>query len=485
MTTTSDHAQATSTATPSRMLRYLPTSALIIDLLLMTIVGLVAIVGRRHLDLFASSASVEEQVVIAGPLMILGWIAALVILGAYHRDVFGVGTDEYRRVLDASLLAAGITGVGSYLVKFDLSRGFFVLAYGLGVPALFLGRFLLRRALHTARRRGLLRQRVLISGTRSHVDEIAGVLGREPWLGYEVIGALTPEYDLSEETATGLPVVGNSDEVTSLVAHHRADAIFFAGGAVGSSAQFRRVVWDLEQSQVQVVIAPSVTDVSNERISIRPVGGLPLMHIEPPTWSDASRWGKRAFDLFGSAVLIMAFAPLFLVVALQIKLHDRGPVFFRHNRVGRNGNEFSCFKFRTMIQDAEALVTGLQEAHGASALLFKMKDDPRITPPGRWMRRLSVDELPQLFNVFLGHMSLVGPRPQVAREVALYDSSMSRRLHVRPGMTGLWQVSGRNDLTVEEAVRLDLYYVDNWSMLQDLSILGRTVGAVLSSRGAY
>nr|WP_276509605.1 sugar transferase [Nocardioides marinisabuli] len=467
------------------MLRYLPTSALIIDVVLMTVVGLVAIVGRRYLDVFASSASVEQQLVIAGPLMITGWIVTLMILGSYHHDVFGAGTDEYRRVLNASLLAAGATGVGSYLLKFDLSRGFFVLAYGLGIPALFLGRFLLRRALHTARRRGLLRQRVLIAGTRSHIDEVAGVLGRELWLGYEVIGALTPEYDLSEETATGLPVLGNANEATSLVKHHRADALFFAGGAVGSSAQFRKVVWDLEQDQVQVVIAPSVTDISNERITIRPVGGLPLMHIEPPTWSDASRWGKRTFDLIGSAALICAFAPLFLLIALQIRLYDRGPIFFRHNRVGRNGDEFACFKFRTMVQNAESLVADLQEENGASALLFKMKDDPRITPPGRWMRRLSVDELPQLFNVFLGQMSLVGPRPQVAREVALYDDSMSRRLHVRPGMTGLWQVSGRNDLTVAEAMRLDLYYVDNWSMLQDLSILGRTVGAVLSSRGAY
>ncbi|MDO3396329.1 sugar transferase [Nocardioides sp. SOB44] len=485
MTTTSENTQTLTSASPHRLLRYLPASALLIDALLVAVVGLVAIVGRRELDVFASSAQVESQLAVAGPLMIAGWIAMLAILGAYHRDVFGAGTDEYRRVLNASLLAAGVTGVGSYLVKFELSRGFFILAYGLGVPALLFGRFALRRALHSARRRGLLRQRVLIAGSRSHIDEVARVLAREPWLGYEVIGALTPEYDLSEETATGLPVVGNANEATTLAKAYSADSIFFTGGAVGSSSQFRQAVWDLEHESIQVVIAPSVTDISNERIRIRPVGGLPLMHIEPPTWTDASRWGKRLFDSLGSLGLILAFSPVFLLAATQVKLHDRGPIFFKQTRIGKDGREFQCFKFRTMVQNAESMVAELQEQQGQSALLFKMKDDPRITPPGRWMRRLSVDELPQLFNVLLGHMSLIGPRPQVAREVALYDDSMSRRLHVRPGMTGLWQVSGRNDLTAEEAIRLDLYYVDNWSMLQDISILAKTLGAVLSSRGAY
>jgi exopolysaccharide biosynthesis polyprenyl glycosylphosphotransferase len=485
VTTTSEHTQTVATATPSRMLRYLPASALLIDAALMTVVGLIAIVGRRTLDVFASSARVEDQLVVAGPLMIVGWIVTIALLDGYHREVFGAGTDEYRRVLNASLLAAGITGVACYLAKFDLSRGFFLMAYGLGVPALILGRVLLRRALHTARRRGLLRHRVLIAGSRAHIDEVARVLGREPWLGYEVIGALTPEYDLSEETATGLPVLGNAADATSVAKAAGADALFFAGGAVGSSSQFRQMIWELERDSIQVVIAPSVTDISNERINIRPVGGLPLMHIEPPTWTDASRWGKRLFDFCGSLSLLIVFTPLFLLAAAQIKLHDRGPVFFKQTRIGKDGYEFGCYKFRTMVQNAEALVADLLEQQGQSALLFKMKDDPRVTPPGRWMRRLSVDELPQLINVLLGHMSLIGPRPQVAREVALYDDSMSRRLHVRPGMTGLWQVSGRNDLTPEEAIRLDLYYVDNWSMLQDLSILSRTLGAVVTSRGAY
>lgn len=467
------------------MLHALPLTALLIDLAVMIGVGLIAIVGRRELEIFTASANVEDSVTVAGPLIILGWLATIALSGGYKADIFGAGMDEYKRVFNASLVAAGLAGVGCYLAKFDLSRGFFLLAFSIGIPVLLLGRMTLRRAVQTARRHGSLRQRVIIAGSRSHVDEIAAVLRRESWLGYDIVGALTPEYDLSEETATGVPVLGNSSDATSAVKTHLADVIFFAGGSVGASSQLRRTLWQLERHHVQVVIAPSVTDISSERIKIRPVGGLPLIHIEPPTWSDASRWGKRTFDLVGSTLLILAFAPLLAFTALQVKLHDGGPVFFRQTRIGKDKQEFGCFKFRTMVVNAEAMVAALREKQGQAALLFKMKDDPRITKPGKWLRRLSIDELPQLFNVWLGDMSLVGPRPQVAAEVAMYDDSMSRRLHVRPGMTGLWQVSGRNDLTPEEAIRLDLYYVDNWSMLQDLSILSRTVGAVLASRGAY
>ncbi|MBF4164008.1 sugar transferase [Nocardioides acrostichi] len=470
---------------PSRFLHYLPATALLIDTVVMVVIGLVAIVGRRELGFFRSSVSVEDSLSVAGPLIILGWLLMLALRGSYKTDVFGAGTDEFRRVFNASLMAGGLTGVGCYLVKFDLSRGFFMLAFGLGVPALLFGRAGLRAALQGARRRGGLRQRVLLTGSRSHVDEIASVLRRETWLGYEIVGALTPEYDLSEETASGIPVLGNTDDVVKLARISRADTILFAGGSTGSSNQLRKVVWELEQSHVQVVVVPSVTDISSDRVKVRPVGGLPLIHIDPPTWLDASRWGKRAFDIAGSGALIVLFAPLLMLSAFQVKAHDRGPIFFRQTRTGKDGEEFACLKFRTMVVDAEARLAQLHEQSGYSGGLFKMKDDPRITAPGKWLRRFSIDELPQLFNVFRGDMSLVGPRPPLPSEVADYDDDTIRRLRVRPGMTGLWQVSGRSDLSWHEAIRLDLYYVDNWSMLQDLSILARTLGAVTSSRGAY
>ena len=469
----------------SRYLRALPLTALSIDVAVMVGIGLIAIVGRRELDIFTSSASVESSVTVAGPLIIAGWIATIALTGGYKRDLFGAGTDEYRRVFNASVIAAGLSGVGCYLAKYDLSRGFFLLAFGAGIPALLVGRLLLRRAVQQARKHGSLRQRVLIAGSRSHVDEIAAVLRRETWLGYEVVGALTPEYDVAEETASGVPVLGNTTDATHMVGAARADVIFFAGGSVGASSQFRNSLWELERHDVQVIVAPSVTDISGERINIRPVAGLPLIHIDPPTWSDASRWGKRTFDLVGSAVLIAAFLPLLLFIAAQVKIYDRGPILFRQTRTGKDGREVACLKFRTMVVDAEEKLAALQQEIGFSGGLFKLQDDPRVTSPGKWLRRFSLDELPQLLNVLRGEMSLVGPRPPLPHEVEAYDARTSRRLHVRPGMTGLWQVSGRSDLTWAETVRLDLYYVDNWSMLQDLSILGRTVGAVLGSRGAY
>jgi exopolysaccharide biosynthesis polyprenyl glycosylphosphotransferase len=469
----------------SRALRYLPVSALVLDLAVMVGVFVLAVLGRNRLDVFDTQSDVANSLQVAGPLTLLAWLLVIATFGGYRNDVFGAGTDEYKRVFNASVVSAGLLGVGCYLAKFQLARGFFVLAFGLGIPALLLSRWLLRKAVHRARRQGRLQYRVVIAGSPQHVDEIAAVLQRESWLGYHVAGALVPATDLREETATGVPVVGTTANATQVVRSIGADVIFFAGGALTSSTQLRQVAWDLEKDEVQVVVAPSVTDVSNERVRVRPVGGLPLMHIDPPRATDASRWGKRLFDIVGSGALIIAFAPIFLFASLRIWLHDRGPILYRQTRIGRDGEEFSCLKYRSMVTNADELIAQLQADLGQSALLFKMKEDPRITKPGSWLRRYSVDELPQLFNVLRGDMSLIGPRPQVAREVALYSNAMSRRLRVRPGMTGLWQVSGRSELSVEEAIRLDLYYVDNWSMLQDLSILTRTVGAVFGSRGAY
>ncbi|MDN4174537.1 sugar transferase [Nocardioides sp. SOB77] len=466
-------------------MRYLPAATFTLDAALIAGAVLLAVVGRKSFGIFPSPADVSERLGTFGPLMVLGWIGTLALSGAYSDSVFGAGTDEYKRVFNGSMVAAALVGVGCFFADYPLSRGFYFLAFAIGIPGLLLGRALVRSALHQARRRGSLLHRVLIAGSPAHVDEIAAVLRRERWLGYRVVGALTPAHYLEEETRSGIPVLGNSDDITSVVLESGADVVFIAGGALGSATQMRRLAWDLEHERVQVVVAPSVTDVSGERVRVRPVGGLPLMHIDPPRATDASRWGKRLFDVVGSAGLILAFSPIFIVAALQIKLHDRGPVLFRQTRVGQDGREFACLKFRTMVVDAEERLRELHATQGYEAGLFKMKDDPRITKPGRWLRRLSIDELPQLFNVLIADMSLVGPRPPLPLEVARYEGDTVRRLRVRPGMTGLWQVSGRSDLSWSEAVRLDLYYVDNWSMMQDLSILAKTFGAVFGSRGAY
>jgi len=468
-----------------RALSYLPATALVVDVVAIAATAALAISGRNQLPIFQGNNDVSGTLGVVGPLMFVAWILAIAALGGYSKSAFGAGPDEYRRILNSSLVTAAVVGIGCYLAKFQLSRGFFLLAVGIGIPLLLLGRFALRRALHRAHRRGALLQRVVIAGRPSHIDEIAAVLRRESWLGYDVIGAATPLGHVADATDSGIPVLGDAADLGQIALAEDVDVVFFASGAFRTSGDMRQAAWDLEQQKAHVVVAPSVTDVSRERVTIRPVGGLPLMHLDQARSANASRWAKRTFDIIGSGLLILALSPVLIATAAIVKLHDRGPVFFKQTRVGRDGAEFGCFKFRTMVTDAEMMVASLQEEQGTSALLFKMKDDPRITGPGKKLRRYSIDELPQLFNVFLGTMSLIGPRPQVPREVALYDGTMSRRLRVRPGMTGLWQVSGRNDLSVEDAIRLDVYYVDNWSMMQDLSILARTVGAVFGSRGAY
>ena len=486
MTVLSERLAGPVTTGPSRAVRYVPTTAFLVDLGVMVAACLLAVLGRHHLPIFNTVSDVSSSVATVGPLLVLSWTALLWLAGAYRTDVFGAGTDELKRVFSASMYAAGLLGVGCYLAHFALSRGFFALAFVVGVPALFAGRVVLRRVLHRARARGVLQERVLIVGGPRQVDDIAAVVRRERWVGYSIVGAVVPTGFDDPETPSGVPVLARAEDLSSLPEWCTdTDVVFVAGGLPYSSSELRQLLWDLEEHDVQLVVAPAVTDVSGDRVRVRPVGGLPLVHLEGARWAKATRWAKRSFDVAGSSLLLLAGLPVLIAAALWIKVHDGGPVLFRQARTGRDGVEFACLKFRTMVVNAEELLARLHEEQGYTQGLFKMKDDPRITRPGKLLRRFSLDELPQLLNVLRGDMSLVGPRPPLPTEVATYDDGTARRLRVRPGLTGLWQVSGRSDLSWEDSVRLDLYYVDNWSMLQDLSILGRTVGAVLGSRGAY
>lgn len=413
------------------------------------------------------------------------WVLAVSVCRGHDGMALRAGVEAYRRLVKATAATAALVGFACYLAAVELNRNFFVLALGSGLALMCLDRVALRRAATVLRRHGLLVQRVLIVGEESHVDEFSAVMDRHEALGYVVVGALTPLGE-GRQTEGGVRILGEAAEARHMAYVARADLLLFAGGGVRSSADLRRVTWDLQDHPVRVAVAPSVTDIAPERIRMRPVGGVPLLDLEKPGAAGASKKGKRLFDIVFSLMLILATSPLFLFVAWKIRRHDGGPIFFRHERIGRDEVPFGCWKFRTMGVNADQLLAELLAERGVDGAIFaKLKDDPRITPPGRWLRRLSLDELPQLFNVLLGHMSLVGPRPQVAAEVAEYDEVMARRLHVKPGMTGLWQVSGRSDLSVPDAIRLDAYYVENWSMLRDLSILFRTPLAVLGSRGAY
>jgi len=470
---------------PSHSARLIPLVAAIGDFFLLAVATVVAMIGRQELTFFDPRTDIAGFVsAAAGPLLV-GWLAMLLTVGAYARDIFGASTDEYKLVIKASVLSAALVGIGCYLTGFPLSRGFFLLVFTLGTPMLLLWRFAFRRSIQHTRRHGHLRQGVIIAGNPSHVDDVAAVLRRESWLGYTVLGALTTPGTELVETPAGIPVLGSTTDMGAAIDGVSADIIIFADGAFASSHELRRAMWDLEDHSVQAIVVPSLTDVSSERLKVRPVAGLPLVHLEAPRTLHASHWAKRAFDIVGSLAILVLSAPITLGTALAVKFNDGGPVLFRQTRIGRDGRPFSCLKFRSMVVNAEQLRSDLMVNHERSAVLFKMANDPRVTRPGKWIRRLSLDELPQLINVLRGQMSLVGPRPPLPHEAASYGSDMSRRLRVRPGMTGLWQVSGRSDLNWEDTVRLDLYYVDNWSMVQDLAILMRTVSAVLSSRGAY
>ena len=413
----------------------------------------------------------------------LAWLSLLTVVGAYSLPQLQTGMDEYHRVNLASLTLAGVIGVGCYLLEVELSRTFFLITFVGGVPLLLAIRLIRRRLCNHLRTLGMLTVPVVVAGSAEHVDEVVRALHREKWLGYRVVGALTP--DDIRETPTGTPVLGSVADVAEIVADIDLEAVIFAEGSFATSQEFKRLAWSLERHSTQTIVAPALSDVSAGRLALRPIAGLPLVFVDRPHAVAASRWGKRIFDVVGSATLLLLSAPVIGLAAVAIWWEDRGPVFFRQTRVGRWGEEFECFKMRSMVVDAEARKAELETHNEGAGVLFKMTHDPRITRVGRFIRRFSIDELPQFLNVLRGDMSLVGPRPALPNEVARYDSDTTRRLDVRPGLTGLWQVSGRSNLPWDETVRLDVYYVDNWSMMADIIIIARTARAVLGSQGAY
>ena len=431
----------------------------------------------------ASGLSLTSDEYIATAIFSVLWIAIVAMFGTYALSQVRAGAIEYKRAMNASFTTAGIVSIICYLLNYEYPRLLFGVWMLAGVVMLSISRFIRRRAMQRLHRRNRFITPLLIAGSSRHADEVAAVLNREKWLGYRVKGVVTN--DKVTATKLGLPVLGAMDNLPTIIKSNAAPAVVFAEGAFDSSAEFRRLAWQLEQSRVQMILAPTLADVSAERLEFRPVAGLPLVDVARPTAAKSLRWVKRSMDVLGSAFFLLTASHILLAAMIAIKLEDGGPIFFKQRRVGLNGEEFDCLKLRSMCVDAEARLAELQAKNEGAGILFKMKDDPRITRVGKIIRRFSVDELPQLWNVFRGDMSLVGPRPALPKEVAQYDFDTRRRLRVRPGLTGLWQVSGRSRLSWEDTVRLDLYYVDNWSLTQDMIILLRTAKAVVGSDGAY
>ncbi|GAA0910407.1 sugar transferase [Virgisporangium aurantiacum] len=445
-------------------------------------VGLIA--AALAFDLrFGDVTPYNEGYLVLSGLLPLGLLIALAVNRAYERRLMFVGTEEYQRVLGAGIAVTATVAVGSYSLDIDLARGYVVIALPVATAACIVTRFLNRKALHSARRRGECLRRVVVAGHELAVVGLTRQLRRERYHGLDIVGAcLPPQHD---GQVGDLTVYGTFDDVARAVAQAGADTVIVLTCPEFDGESLRRLAWQLERDDIDLIVANNLIDVAGARTTIRPVDGLPMLHVEHPTLSGARRVAKSVFDRVGAALLLLAFSPVLAAVALAVRLDSKGPVLFRQTRVGRYGREFQIYKFRTMHTDAERRLAELRHLNEQDGVLFKMRDDPRITRVGRHLRRFSVDELPQLFNVVGGTMSLVGPRPPLQSEVAAYPRDARRRLAVRPGMTGLWQVSGRSDLPWEEAVRLDLRYVENWSLSLDLVILLRTLTAVWRGAGAY
>ncbi len=413
------------------------------------------------------------------------WMAALAAVGSRRPRSIGTGTLEFKALAQSTLVVLFVICLLVFVLKIDVSRAFVLVVLPLGLVALMVGRVLWRQWLRLHRQRGAMSSRVLLVGSGHNAARLASELRTHSAAGYHVVGALLTDQTSTEASLTGLPVFRSIDQLLSAVVDCGADTVFVTDGHNLPPAKLRELSWSLEPGRQHLVMAPSLTDIAGPRVHARPVAGLPLVHVETPRYEGADQFVKRAFDICVSAgILLVLSVPLLVVMAL-IKITSPGPLFFSHERIGKNGEPFRMLKFRSMIADADAGLAELLARQGtADTPLFKIENDPRITPIGRYLRRYSVDEIPQLLNVVAGRMSLVGPRPQVQREVQLYDHAAARRLFVKPGMTGLWQVSGRSNLNWEESVRLDLFYVENWSLSADLAIMVKTVRAVLAKDGA-
>ncbi|MBK8076646.1 MAG: sugar transferase [Kineosporiaceae bacterium] len=409
--------------------------------------------------------------------------AVAVLARTYEHRFIGVGNQEFQRLAASSLIVLALGSTIAYATRAEV-RGLVLAGSTLAAVATQLAHTVARQVLYALRRRGRCTHRVVVVGLERSVDELITRLSRQPDGGVEVVAACLRS--AKGETVAGVPVAGTPDEAQAIVRRHHAHAILITAWSEIGEDDLRRLSWDLEGSGIQLFVAPRLTEVAVPRMHLQTIGGVPLLSVDEPEFTGLRRVAKGGLDMILASVALVLLAPVMIAVAIAVRIDSRGPVFFRQERVGKDSRPFKMTKFRSMYVDAEerlAQLTHLNE-HGGGPL-FKMKDDPRVTRVGAFLRKYSLDELPQLFDVLCRTMSVVGPRPPLAREVAAYEKDVHRRLLVKPGITGLWQVSGRSDLTWEESVRLDLGYVENWSLGLDLSIIARTVVAVLARRGAY
>ena len=435
----------------------------------------------------AMSGTLSQETWTVAVLALVGaamWPVSIGLARGYVGSQIGIGSDEMRAAFRASI---GVVVVGAFAAGILQLQPLLTLVL-LGTPAAAgmstLVRFGARKELHRIQRRGRGLRRVVVVGGPKSAYDLAGRLQREPHCGMQVVGVCQPTGDRSGVSDHAVPMLGDLQHVPAVVKEFGCDAVAVTCDDFTRHAYLRELGWALEGSGVDLLVDPGLVEIAGPRMHIRPLVGFPLLQIQEPDFAGWRRVVKRATDVAITLVGLMFAGPVMALIAAGVKLSDGGPVIFKQTRVGRHGRPFTMLKFRSMVVDAEARKAELMDRNEGKGGLFKLAVDPRVTRIGQVLRSFSLDELPQLFNVLAGSMSLVGPRPHLASELAQMPDEASRRSLVTPGLTGLWQVSGRSDLPGDESVRLDLRYVENWSLTLDLLILWKTGKAVLTKAGA-
>ena len=407
-------------------------------------------------------------------LVLFSWLFFLWFNGSRDTNILGFGADEYKRLINATLFSFTSIAFISYIFKLEISRAFILLVFPFGLITLFVSRRILRRRLLKARSEGRYLSKVLLLHSGEN-DPVESRLSIASHAGFDVVYKV--------QTLEGSKL--DFKQIAAKAIENNCDQIMVGQSAIISAAELRKLGWALEETSIDLIVAPAVTEIAGPRLKVSNVEGLPLLHLEQPVFSGVSRVTKRLLDLVLSVIGLTVISPFLLIVALMIKFYDRGSIFYTQKRIGQNNKEFSVYKFRTMYEGSHEQRGKVMAETNKDPRLAKDPQDPRVTKPGLFLRRWSIDEIPQIINVLKGEMSLVGPRPPLAEEVNQYEKSEKRRLLVKPGLTGLWQVSGRSELDWEDAVRLDLYYVENWSLTLDILIIIRTAAAVWRGEGAY
>lgn len=475
---------APSGAQPGSPLRVLARTVFVTDILVLCVSAALAWPARSLVPgVTPVTDSGVRFALLMTPALIVLTLGMLAWTHCYTPRRLGSPLEESVGVVEAVFFSFVTIAAVSYFTDTSLSRGFLLSFLVVGAALLLTERKVIRVWLR--RRRvagGALTHRVVVAGSAGSASVLSDRLALELDSGYRVVGYVVHDVDTLSQSELPAQTLGSMPDLASACSRWGADTVMVTDGA---GLDLRDLSWCLETRDIDLIVVPPLAEIGRQRLDMRPVGGVPLVYVAGPRASRANSWPKRAFDVAVASCAVLAVLPVMAITALLIKVYDAGPVFYRQRRVGLHGETFDCLKFRSMHVDAELREAELRAADGHSGALWKMEHDPRVTPVGRVIRRYSIDELPQLFNVLGGSMSLVGPRPQQQWEVDTYTEMARRRLHVMPGITGLWQVSGRSQLTWEDAMRLDLYYRDNWSLTNDLVILFRTVRVVLGKDGAY